>query len=373
MPKPSVTAAAVATLAALTVPALSAATPAQDLQRGLDRLVARDAGPPGAIAVVRTPAGTRVLTAGVGNTRTGARPRQGDRMRVASVAKAFSGGVALRLVQQGRLRLDSTIGEVLPDLPASWHRITLTQLLQHTSGLPDFSQSEGFRAFVGADPGRSAPPERLLGFVADQDPQFPPGSRYRYSNTDNAVVGLMAAEVTGTDYDRALRTLVARPLGLTRTSLPSTTALPPPAIRGYARGDDGAPEDVTTLLNPTLAYASGGVVSTPAEMGAFFRAYVGGRLFGPAIRRAQAAWRPGSSEPTGPGRNDAGLGLFRYTTRCGVVYGHTGNTPGYTQFAAASRDGRRSVTVSVNQQLQRTPLMPELRRVYELGVCAALR
>src|SRR5207342_1326472 len=104
--------------------------------------------------------------------------------------------------------------------------------------------------------------------------------------------------------------LVARPLGVTRTTLPTGPVLRPPAIRGYAREDDGSAVDVTGLFNPTLAYASGGLVGTPSEVGTFVRGYVSGRLFGPAVQRAQAAWRPGRSEPEGPGRNAAGLGLF---------------------------------------------------------------
>jgi hypothetical protein len=76
-----------------------------------------------------------------------------------------------------------------------------------------------------------------------------------------------------------------------------------------------------------------------------------GRLFGSKTRSKQRkVIEGGSSEPPGPGKNAAGLALFRYRTRCGTVWGHTGNTPGYTQFAAASGDGRRSVTVSVNAQ-----------------------
>jgi D-alanyl-D-alanine carboxypeptidase len=358
-------------LAAIVAP-VAAGSPQTDLQSAMQALVARDGGPPGAIAVVHRRGVTTVLTAGVADVRTGAPPRPGERMRLASVAKAYSGAASLWLVARGRLSTTSTIGEVLPSLPRAWSSVTLAQLLQHTSGLPDFSQNRAFQAFVRADPHRGLPPRRLVEFVAKQALEFRPGSRYRYSNTDNAVVGLMVARVTGESYNRALQTLVARPLGLTRTTLPTGVGLRPPLIRGYAREDDGRAVDVTGLFNPTLAYASGGLVATPADLGRFIGGYVGGRLFGPGVRRAQAAWRPGRSDPQGPGRNDAGLGLFRYTTRCGVVYGHTGNIPGYTQFAAASRDGARSVTVSVNQQLTGTPLQPALRRIYELGVCAAL-
>ena len=84
----------------------------------------------------------------------------------------------------------------------------------------------------------------------------------------------------------------------------------------------------------------------------------------------------GSSEPPGPGKNSTGLGVFRYQTRCGTVWGHTGNYPGYTQFLASSPDGRRSVTVSVNEQLspeQGAPgVFDALRRAEGKAVCAAL-
>jgi len=109
----------------------------------------------------------------------------------------------------------------------------------------------------------------------------------------------------------------------------------------------------------------------------FIRGYVGGKLFD---ERTQAKQRRviegGSSEPPGPGRNSAGLAIFRYETRCGTVWGHTGNIFGYTQFAAASANGRRSVTVSINAQ--HTPptgspaVFEALRRAEELAVCAAL-
>ena len=108
------------------------------------------------------------------------------------------------------------------------------------------------------------------------------------------------------------------------------------------------------------------------------RAYVGRRLFRRAVQAQQLRLVTGHSEPIGPGQNSAGLGIFRYRTRCGTVYGHTGNFFGYTQFAAASLDGRRSVTVSVNEQLNEglvgrgLAVFKRLRAAEETAVCAAL-
>jgi D-alanyl-D-alanine carboxypeptidase len=109
----------------------------------------------------------------------------------------------------------------------------------------------------------------------------------------------------------------------------------------------------------------------------FARAYAGPRLVSASMRAQQRRWVRGSSEPIGPGENSAGLGLFRYRTRCGTVRGHTGNFPGYTQFFAATADGSRSVVVSANEQLDRASasnpeVFPYLRRTFEAGVCSAL-
>ena len=80
----------------------------------------------------------------------------------------------------------------------------------------------------------------------------------------------------------------------------------------------------------SVVWASGAMVSTPFELNRFIRAYASGRLFGAATHSQQLRFVPGSSEPPGPGTNAAGLGIFRYRTRCGTVFGHTGNFPGYT-------------------------------------------
>ena len=105
--------------------------------------------------------------------------------------------------------------------------------------------------------------------------------------------------------------------------------------------------------------------------------YVGGNLFDQKTRAQQRkAVEGGSSDPPGPGENAARLGILRYETECGTVWGYTGNCPGYTQFMAASPNGRCSVTVSVNEQLSPVQGAPgvfdALRRAEGKAVCAAL-
>jgi len=364
-----------AVLATLTAPAALAESATNPrLQRQLNALVEAKGGPPGVIATLRRGSRTTVLTAGVADVKTRRAPRAGDRMRIASVAKAFSGAVALRLVADGKLNLDDTVGSVRPDLPGAWSAVTVRQLLGHTSGLPDYTQSEGFAKQFEDNPGGYVSPRKLISWVRTDPLVFSPGSRYEYSNTDNIVVGLVAERVSGTSYARLLEDIVFEPLRLRRTSFPITSALPRPFIHGYVFDDMGTAQDVSTLLNPSGAWASGGIVSTPNDLNTFIGAYLAARLFPASLQSQQLRFvAGGQSSPPGPGRNSAGLAVFRYRTKCGTVYGHTGNFPGYVQFAAASRDGSRAVTTSANIPAPTGKLLARLRAAQRTAVCALLR
>jgi D-alanyl-D-alanine carboxypeptidase len=295
-------------------------------------------------------------------------------MRLASVAKAFSGAVALSLAAHDALSLSDSVGKWLPDLPRAWSKVTLRELLSHTSGIPDFSKTEAFREALLKSLLKAPPPKALLSYAGTRL-KFRPGSKYQYSNSDSIVVGLMVEAATGRSYEDELRERVFGPFGLKHTSLPSGAGVPAPLMHGFAVDPPKRPEDVTRLFAAGWTWASGGIVSTPDDANTFIRAYVRGAATSPRIRKAQFEFRPGSSEPTGPGRNSVGLALFRYQTPGGTVYGHTGNTAGYTQFLAATEDGRRSMAVSVNAQITPTvhpDRFPELRQIFDLAVAAAL-
>ncbi|WP_138760477.1 serine hydrolase domain-containing protein [Modestobacter altitudinis] len=344
------------------------------LQEALADLVQEPGGPPGVLVTLGHGPRLSVQTAGTGDLTTGRPPHVGDAMRIASAAKAFNAATALALVRVGVLSLDDRVGTWLPDLPHAWADVTLRELLGHTSGIPDFSRSERFVAALLESLQVAPPPRQLLSFVDDPALRFPPGTQYEYSNSDNVIVALMIESATGRSYETALERAVLAPAGLVDTSLPDGPEMPTPHLPGHDVSEQ-PPEDVTTLVAAGWSWASGGIVSTPADLARFIGADVRGAFTDAATRAEQFRFRPGSSEPPGPGENSAGLGLFRYDTRCGTVYGHTGNTLGYTQFAAATEDGRRTVTVSVNAQI--TPsTAPErfedLRHVLELAVCAAL-
>ncbi len=333
------------------------------LDRAMGKLVDRSDGPPGAIAMVQRGGSVSVHRAGVAEINGGV-PKRRMRMRIASTAKAMSGYVALSLVDEGKLSLDDTVGKWLPDEPLAWQGVTLAELLQHTSGVPDFTGSKAFAAAVGAAPLDPPPPPTLLSYVANEPLVFPPGSSYRYSNSDNVLVGLIVAAASGHPYPAELRRVLTKPVGLGRTYLRSAPTVPAPVIHGYAGTPNGLADVTNEVDFGGWAWASGGVVSTPANLNRFARAYIPG----PA---ALSGFIPGNSEPRGPGDNSVGMAVFRYRTPCGTVFGHTGSILGYTQFLAASRNGRRSVTFTINSQYTDS-LLPALRKAEKKAVCAAL-
>lgn len=362
-----------ATVAAGTL-ATSAGAADAALDRALARLVKHSDGPPGVSALVQRGSQKFLHRAGKADLATGAPIRGGDSMRLASVSKAFSGAVALSLAAHGLLALGDTVGKWLPHLPRAWSRVTLRELLNHTSGIPDFSQAEAFKEALLKSLLKAPPPKVLLSY-AGPCLKFKPGSKYEYSNSDNIVVGLMIEAATGRSYEEELRQRVFDPFGLKHTSLPAGAGLAAPIVHGYDVDPPKAPEDVSHLFAAGWTWASGGIVATPDDANTFIRAYVRGATTSAALRRAQFEFRPGSSEPTGPGRNSAGLAIFRYQTGHGTVYGHTGNTSGYTQFVAAAGSGERSTVVSVNSRITPTShpdRFADLRQIFDLAVAAAL-
>lgn len=350
--------------------AASARTTASQVRADALALTRAKAGPPGVIITFGTERKTTSIAVGRRDRKRTGAPRASDHMRIASITKAFTAAVIFR--NPGGPDLDSKVGAFLPDLPVGWHSVTVAQLLNHTSGIPDYTKSKGFFNQFQTDPTGKVAPSTLIDWVRADPLLFPPGSRYEYSNTDNIIAALILEKQTGESYAKKLRKMTTV-YNLKGTSLPTGLTLKQPFIHGYvAHGKTY--EDVTSALSPTGAWASGGIESTPRDLGAFFRHYLSPGFIGLDDREAQFKWvKGGESSPAGPGKNSAGLSLFRYQTRCGTVYGHTGNFPGYVQFAAATKDGSKSVTTSLNIPAPTGKLLKELRELQTKAVCLLLK
>lgn len=360
----------------LAVPFASAkfrGAPNSKLQKQLNAIVESAAGPPGIAMLVDRGAHTEFFSAGTAEVGKRRLPSPTDAFRIASVSKGFNAYLAAKLIDNGVLSIETTLGEKVPGVLPAAEGVNLRQLLQHTSGLADYIRDPSFIEQLIADPARYFSPLQLTEFVRGDPLEFAPGSKYHYSDTDNIAAAMIEERVSGLSYEQLLRGRVFGPLKMRDSSLPRTVAMPRPFMHGYEIEPGEKPEDVSELINPAGAWASGGIVSTPIDMARFARRYVPTVL---ATSPVEGPFYRGSSSPPGPGKNFAGLGLFRYVTGCGTVYGHTGSFPGYRIFVAASPDGKRSVVFVANSQIVpgqgSQKISKEITQAQARAVCRAL-
>jgi D-alanyl-D-alanine carboxypeptidase len=314
------------------------------LQAALDRVTAT--GAIGAVAEVRR--GDAVWRGSSGRSRlNGRQPAPVDgRFRAGSVTKTFTATVVLQLVGEGRLRLSDTAERWLPGLVPSpgGDRITVRDLLQHASGLPEYTDGlldgdalrDRFRTWAPAELVRRA----VKDGNRDRPLLFPPGTEHHYSNTDYIVLGMIIERVTGRSYRTEIDQRIIRPLGLRDTRLPgSSPFIAGPHSHGYepVKNADGTlvPVDYTTV-NMSIAGAAGEIISTTVDLDRFFRTLLSGGLLQPGELREMTA------DASGGGW---GLGLEIATLPCGTIVGHGGGTPGYRTISFHTLDGTRQITV----------------------------
>ncbi|HEU5026382.1 MAG TPA: serine hydrolase domain-containing protein [Spirillospora sp.] len=342
---------AVGMLAGTGVPAHSAeAAGAADRSRLpaiLERLTTDD-GAPGALLEVRDRDGGTVLTSGVGDVRDRTPVPRDSRFRIGSVTKTFVATVVLQLVGEHRVVLDAPVERYLPGVIRGHgndgRRITVRQLLQHTSGLPDYLDYVTPQDIL-KDPLAHHDLRDMVDVALTHHRVFKPGRKWQYSNTNYLVAGLLIENVTGRPYGEEITRRIIGPLGLHATSVPGDSpAIPGPHPRGYVRPGEGAPLMDVTELNPTVAGPGGGMVSSASDLGRFMAALLDGRLLGPAQLREMMRTRP-----TGNADGRAyGLGLESRPLPCGGLYwGHTGDMLGFETVTGATAGGRQA-TVMVN-------------------------
>ncbi|MFV2212492.1 serine hydrolase domain-containing protein [Actinomadura sp. LOL_016] len=306
-----------------------------------DRLVAD--GAPGVTIMTRRGPHVRHATAGVSDKATGRPMDHRLLFRIASVTKSFTSTVVLQLAAERRLSLDDTVEEWLPGLVRGngndGSKITVRQLLAQTSGLHDYTSDP--RVF--AEPGRAWTPEELVGIAMETPPHHAPGTGWNYANTNYILAGMIIERATGNSVGREYENRIFRPLRLRHTSYPETsTAFPGPYVHGYYF-DFG---DVSTLVSPSSARTSGGIVSTVDDVARFHRALFTGRLLPRPQMRELTNVRPVNDDGI---VEDYGLGVARIRFSCGAAWGHDGGFPGYRTWTYTSADGDRQAVLTYNE------------------------
>lgn len=328
-------------LTGTTTTATAAAGRDDTLGKELNALVEQH-GFPGALGAVRDRSGrTRHFTAGVADVRTKAKVPVDGYVRIASNTKTYVAAVALQLAGEGRIDLDAPVEKYLPKVIRGngndGRRITVRMLLNHTSGLPNYTAD---MPSVLEIRDRYQEPYELLRAGLAHKPLFPPGKGWAYSNTGYVALGLLIQRVTGRPVQEEITNRIIKPLGLKHTYWPGQgeRRIREPHPKGYHFAGPGAkPVDVTEL-DPSWGWAAGQLIARPSDVNRFFLALLDGTLLKPQqLKELKQTVTP---ENFVPGIS-YGLGIFKMELSCGGhAWGHGGDIDGYETRNGVTEDGR---------------------------------
>ncbi|GAA2402437.1 serine hydrolase domain-containing protein [Nonomuraea africana] len=342
---------AAALLAGTATPALAADRDRPELQKSVQAFV--DAGFLGVQVRVNHERGEWTGSAGARKLGSAAKPPANGRFWTGSVIKPFTATLVLQLAAEGKIALDDSVAGYLPELGLD-RRITVRMLLQHTTGLFNYTGDSGsdgkWEPGITAngdawlpDRLRSYKPEELVRLALSRAPRFEPGTNQKYTNTNYTLALLLIEKVTGRSYAEQMKRRILRPLGMTATTVPGDrTQLPGPHAHGYYRTQDGRVADISRQ-NLSLLAGAGDLISTTQDLHTFISALNDGKLL-PADLLAEMR------KPYPGGELGYGLGLFVQDLGpgCGTVYHHNGSPPhGYGTLMYSSPDGKTTLTASV--------------------------
>jgi D-alanyl-D-alanine carboxypeptidase len=286
-----------------------------------------------------------LTVAGLADTATGRRLTSRDQFEIGSNTKTFMSTLALQLVDQHQLSLDAPVSKYLPGVVPNGQNITVRMLLNHTSGLFNYTADDTFFPEMMKDPQRVFTAAELLAVAFKHAPDFAPGTSWNYSNTNYVLIGQILQKQTGRTLPELVQQRIARPLGLKHTYFadPRATNTGPGYAHGYAITFAVTPpayDDTSSWPIGGWADAAGAVISTNDDLSRFFSSLLGGKLFSRAQLNQMKTTVPLPAEF--PIKGSYGLGLFKIKSPCGTVYGHGGDTLGHHSTAVVTADGRRT-------------------------------
>ena len=339
----SVRFAGIALLAAFSVAGAQRSTITRDAYRPrADSLVltylAESHAPGASFAVIR---GTDTLAYGaygLANVEAARAPTTATIYEIGSNTKQFTSAAIMKLVEQGRVKLDDDLSKYVPEFPLHGRHVSIRQLLTHTSGIHDYTSSPEWPKTWG----QVLSPDAIIKFVAADTFDFAPGTAYRYDNTGYVLLGMVIEKASGQKYAKYIDAQFFKPLGLRETSYcPSRTSDPAFAL-GYTKGPNGI--ERAQFLDLSHPFAAGALCSSVGDFAKWQRALASGRAVSPASYALMST----ADTLTNGRRINYGFGLVPGTFAGHATVSHTGGIPGFATAAAYVADDSLSIVVFTN-------------------------
>lgn len=255
------------------------------------------------------------------------------KFRVGSITKQFTAASILLLKERGKLQLDDHVSKYVANSPAAWNEITITHLLTHTSGIPNYTEFSDDSLYDRAH----MSPARLIMRFRDKPLEFAPGSSWHYSNSGYVLLGYIIEKITGDSYANFIQKNIFTPLGMLHSGYDSNSQIIVRHAEGYALGPQGL--QVAPYVQISSVYSAGGLYSTTADLLRWEQGLFGGKLLS-ASSLAQM---------TLPATHHYALGLEIDSSKRGdTIVRHSGRMDGYNAMLAYVPARRLAVIVLAN-------------------------
>ncbi|HEY3418779.1 MAG TPA: serine hydrolase domain-containing protein [Armatimonadota bacterium] len=321
----------------------TASLPTAALQSMLDAKVAASTAVPGAVLGVSRGRSTWIGAAGTADTATHTAMQPSMRFRIGSLTKQFTAALILKLVDEGKLSLDDTVRKWLPDLALpNDDQITVRMLLNHTSGVPNFTNATFWNTEGFTHPDRAWEPHELADRVKTES-FTDPGTAFSYCNTGYVLAGMIAEAAAGQSIAQAMTTRFFIPLRMRDTVFAVDGNITGAYAHGYLQLPAGvAPVDVSTW-NPSYAWTAGSIISTAHDLLIWIDALFGGRVLSSSSLTAMLT-------PIAPA-TEYGFGLgFKQAVDGRNFVAHSGQIPGYFSLMAHHRESGLTIVVLTNRE-----------------------
>jgi CubicO group peptidase (beta-lactamase class C family) len=254
------------------------------------------------------------------------------KFRLGSVTKQFTAASILLLEERGKLRIEDPVKKYMPDAPAAWGKITIFNLLTHTSGIPNFTSFPDYRS-TEASP---TTPEKLVARFRDKPLDFQPGEKWSYSNSGYVLLGYLLEKIAAEPYAKFVQENIFTPLGMKDSGYDSNSAIIPRRASGYSPGPNGPVN--AGYIDMSIPFSAGGLYSTTEDLLRWEQGLFGGKLLSPASLQKM----------TTPFKDDYAFGLFVHTVDGRKSIDHGGGIEGFNTFLAYSPETKVTVVVLGN-------------------------
>jgi CubicO group peptidase (beta-lactamase class C family) len=254
------------------------------------------------------------------------------KFRLGSITKQFTAAAILLLEERGKLKVDDRIKTYLPDVPMSWERITVFNLLTHTAGIPNFTSLPEY----GGAKAKATTVDGTLATLRDRVLDFGPGEKMSYSNSGYLALGAIIEKVSGQSYEKFVTDNLFAPIGMTDSGYDSNTAIIKRRASGYTRVASGLIN--SSYIHMSVPHAAGALYSTTGDLLKWEQALFAGKVVSKASLDRMIT----------PFKNDYALGVTSTLEKGRRVISHGGGIDGFNTMLAYYPDSRTVIVVLSN-------------------------